>query len=133
LGGRAREYYLLDAFLGGGGGGENGKGKGKGKANGGEVVAGLFVRVSVWAREIALRIGKVCVDGVEEGGEGVLDEEMISMGKEVADECRLMGGTLQAVGEMIKACLNDEIIKSKYVPFLFLPSSFLPHPFVPPN
>ena len=113
----------MAAFL--GGGGEKGKE--------GDVVAGLFVRVSARAGEVALRIGKVCVDGVEEGGEGVLDEEMISMGKEVADECRLMGGTLQAVGEMIKACLNDEIIKSKYVPFLFLPSSFLPHPFVPPN
>jgi hypothetical protein len=113
------------AFL--GGGGEKGMGA--------EVVAGLFVRVSARAGEVALRIGKVRVDsdGVEGGeGGGVLDEETISMGKEVADECRLMGGTLQAVGEMIEACLSDEIIKSKYVPFPS-PLSFLPHPFAPPN
>jgi hypothetical protein len=37
------------------------------------------------------------------------------MGKEVVLECRGMGGTLEALGQVIEACLSDEILKSKYV------------------
>jgi hypothetical protein len=93
------------------------------------VVAGAFVRVSARAGEVALRIGLerargrvrggegMDVDGESESGGGGLDEETRKMGKEVALECRGMGGTLEAIGQVIEACLSDEIIKSKYVLF----------------
>ena len=44
--------------------------------------------------------------------------ELRMMGKEVVEECRGMGGSLSAVGEVISACLCDEIWGSKCV-FLF--------------
>ena len=95
------------------------------------MVAGEFVRVSARAGEVALRIGLerargrvrgggeegMDVDGESESGGGGLDEETRKMGKEVALECRGMGGTLEAIGQVIEACLSDEIIKSKYVLF----------------
>jgi len=120
--GRALECYRVAAFL-------------AAAAGDGVVVAGEFVRVSARAGEVALRIGLargggdrgmgMDVDGhsLNLGGEGNgLDEETKKMGKEVVLECRGMGGTLEALGQVIEACLSDEILKSKYVPPFLSPS-----------
>jgi hypothetical protein len=74
----------------------------------GEVVAGKFVGVAARAGEVMLRIGVARKDG-----EGGLDEETKRIGADVARECRGMGGTLEAIGQVIEACLADEILKSK--------------------
>jgi len=50
--------------------------------------------------------------------------ELRMMGKEVVEECRGMGGSLTTVGEVIAACLCDEIWGSKCV--FFSPQLFLP-------
>jgi len=47
------------------------------------------------------------------------NEDLRVLGGEVVTECKGMGGTLQAVGQVIEACLSKEIIKAKYEsPFL---------------
>jgi hypothetical protein len=134
------ECYRVAAFLAAtpppppppGGSKERGVGKGaKGVEVGvGEVVvAREFVRVGARAGEVALRIGLARAAGGGGGGGGI-DEETKEMGKAVVLECRGVGvgGTLQAIGRMIEACLSDEILKSKYVPPPFpLPPSPPPH------
>lgn len=124
------------------------------------VVAGRFVSVSARAGEVALRIGlarsrpasvasaspspavvvggggtAMDVDLDVDGEKEELDPELCKMGREVADECRGMGGTLEAVGRVIEACLSDSILTSKYVspsppslPSLPLPRSPLSPP-----
>lgn len=95
------------------------------------MVAGEYVRVAARAGEVALMIGEArggSSSGVakgkgkaieeyreDEGGAG-LDAETSTLGRAAAAECWGMGGTLEAVGKVIEACLSDEILKSKCVP-----------------
>ena len=90
-------------------------------------MAGAFVRVAARAGEVALSVGLargggsggdgmgMLVDGDGAVAETGLDEYTKTMGRQVARECQGMGGTLEAVGQVIEACLSDEILKSKYV------------------
>lgn len=79
---------------------------------------GSFVQVAAQAGEVCLRIG--LTSGQGEWPEGLdvavevrpVDEEE---GMQIAQACSEMGGTLQAIGQMIKACLSPEILKFKYV------------------
>ena len=73
---------------------------------------GSFVQVAAQAGEACLRIGLTSVEG--EGPEHpdvlpVSEEE----GMRIARACRGMGGTLEAVGQVIDACISPEILKSK--------------------
>jgi hypothetical protein len=109
------ECYRVAAFLAGGAATPPVE-KGAKEVGVGElVVAREFVRVGARAGEVALRIGLARAAASAGGG---LDEETKEMGKAVVLECRGVGvgGTLQAIGRMIEACLSDEILKSKYVP-----------------
>ena len=106
-------------------------------------MAGAFVRVAARAGEVALSVGLARGGGGvrEGGGDGMgmlvdgdgavagtgLDEYTKTMGREVARECQGMGGTLEAVGQVIEACLSDEILKSKYVASSSSPIFTSPH------
>ncbi|EGN93559.1 hypothetical protein SERLA73DRAFT_63805, partial [Serpula lacrymans var. lacrymans S7.3] len=80
---------------------------------------GSFVAVSARAGEIALQIGLMydthCEDQARSIGEvtSVVDDRTKTAGLEVARVCRSMGGTLEAVGQIIESALTTEILKSK--------------------
>ena len=69
---------------------------------------GSFIALSAQAGEIVLRAGLAAVEGAE--GCGEVDSK-VAMG--VAKACRGMGGTLEAVGQVVEALISPEIIKAK--------------------
>ena len=107
---RALEYYRVAAHL-------AAKDERSGRTTvGGEngtvhagVAVGRFVRVAAQAGEVGLRIGMVR----EHMGEQVVDDRFKKWGSDVAKECRTLGGTLEAVGRVIEACLTEEIVLAK--------------------
>ena len=93
--------------------------------------AGSFAHVAARAGEIALRVGvqrrRVAMGDKWREGLSVADddwpddlddddEELEAQGSEVIKTCRGMGGTLEAIGQVLEACFTPEILKSKYVP-----------------
>ena len=138
---RARKCYEVAGWL--AAGGACGRGKVKKEYEEDRYERDEWTRVAARAGEVWVRIGVLRVkmaekrragdggDGEdvemrvkEEGGHVLKDEEWEDeqelrelgiMGKEVVEECRGMGGSLTAVGEVIAACLCDEIWTSKYV------------------
>ncbi|KIJ38993.1 hypothetical protein M422DRAFT_258145 [Sphaerobolus stellatus SS14] len=74
------------------------------------IATARFIRVAAQAGEVGLRLGMI-----REGdrGSGVLGGELRAWGGEVARECRELGGTLEAVGRVLEACLTDEILAAK--------------------
>ncbi|TBU25863.1 hypothetical protein BD311DRAFT_867198 [Dichomitus squalens] len=91
--------------------------------------AGSFVHVAARAGEIALRVGvqrrraalgdewREGLSAADDDWPGDLDddddEELEARGMEVVKACRGMGGTLEAIGQVVEACLTPEILKSK--------------------
>ncbi|KAF7793576.1 hypothetical protein EIP86_004690 [Pleurotus ostreatoroseus] len=69
---------------------------------------GSFVALSAQAGEIVLRAGLAAAEGTE-GCDAV--DSKAAMG--VAKACRGMGGTLEAVGQVVEALVSPEIIKAK--------------------
>jgi len=73
-----------------------------------------YVRVSSRAGEVALRIGQIrnspAIGDLEHEW-----QEVKRMGYDVADACVGLGGTMESVGRIIRACLTQEILKAKYV------------------
>lgn len=99
-----------------------------------------WVRVAARAGEVWLRVGllrqaavetaahnrnRVIADGdgeVEIEAEDQMEtglehemEELRTLGAEVAEECEGLGGTLMAIGEVLRACIGKELLKAKYV------------------
>jgi hypothetical protein len=68
-----------------------------------------FIRVAASAGEIGLHIG------LARQKRSPISTNLRRRGMEVAQECRLLKGTLEAVGRVLEACLSDEIILAKYV------------------
>src|SRR5258705_9486016 len=81
---------------------------------------GEFVCAAALAGGAALWIGlgKSDDEGKSEGidkGSGLgLSEEVVSRAQEAAKACQ-GGGTLEAMGQILEACLSTEILKSKYL------------------
>jgi len=73
------------------------------------IAVARFVRVAAQAGELGLRIGIAREKGAE------VDKDTRRWGDEVVKECRMLGGTLEAVGRVLEACLTDEIVAAKYV------------------
>jgi hypothetical protein len=65
----------------------------------------------------------------DDGAGNGLDEETKRTDREAALECCWMGRMLEAVGQVIEACLSDETIKPEYIPIL---SSIQLNPFPSP-
>ncbi len=97
---------------------------------------GSLVNIAARAGEVALCVGmrrrKTILDDkwlhglseadeewVDEGDDGGLEQR----GMEVIKMCRGMGGTLEAIGQVLEACFTPEILKAKYGNF---PSSSSP-------
>jgi hypothetical protein len=81
----------------------------------GKVYAGVaiarFVRVAAQAGEVGMRLGiarREC-DGT------AIDDGFKRWASDVAKECRALGGTLEAVGRVLEACLSDQIVLAKSV------------------
>ena len=77
---------------------------------------GSFVRVAAQAGEICLRIGLTSGQGDWPKGMDVkMDVQPVGReeGMLVARACRGMGETLEAIGQIIEACLSPEILKFK--------------------
>jgi hypothetical protein len=82
------------------------------------VAVARFVRVAAQAGEVGLRLGMA---RAELGGE-IVDNKFRKWGSDVASECRALGGTLEAVGRVLEACLAEEIGVAKYdCPLLSVP------------
>jgi len=82
---------------------------------------GDFVYAAALTGQVALRIGLWRSNGPvdleamdEESGLG-LSKDIISSAQEAVNTCHGMGGTLEAMGHILEACLSTEILKSKYV------------------
>ncbi len=90
---------------------------------------GSFVHIAACAGEAALCVGihrrrNAMGDDWREGlaatdddwPDGYEDWDFVeARGKEVLKACRGMGGTLEAIGQVLEACFTPEILKSKYV------------------
>lgn len=87
---------------------------------------GSFVHVAARAGDIACMIGERAVAvrvldddtmdvEVAPGPEPGLREEECEEVRAMAEECREMGGALEAVGELLEACASSEIVKAKCV------------------
>jgi hypothetical protein len=63
---------------------------------------GGFVHVASTAGEVALRMGLQMKDQLTR-----------QMGEDIISDCMGMGGTLEAIGQVIQACMSSEIIKAK--------------------
>ncbi|KAF8531321.1 hypothetical protein JB92DRAFT_2691954 [Gautieria morchelliformis] len=107
---RALEYYRVAAHIAGKEerGGRTMVGDRSGNVHAGVAVA-RFVRVAAQAGEVGLRIG---IARENTGGQGI-DDSFKKWGSDVAKECRTLGGTLEAVGRVIEACLTEEIVLAK--------------------
>ncbi|KAI0275428.1 hypothetical protein BC834DRAFT_852822 [Gloeopeniophorella convolvens] len=66
------------------------------------------VRAAALAGDAGLQLGLL-----RSRGGGAANERVIQRAHEAAEACRGLGGTLEAVGEVLEACLSVEIIKSK--------------------
>lgn len=71
---------------------------------------GSFVALSAQAGEALLRIG-LSAPGID-AGEGTIDRKEAMA---IAKACHGMGGTLEAVGQILEALASPEILKAKYV------------------
>ncbi|KDQ51183.1 hypothetical protein JAAARDRAFT_41451 [Jaapia argillacea MUCL 33604] len=113
---RALECYRVAAFL-----AENsGDGEVEGAARAGEV--GLRIGMKMVERGRGVKVGKEKVKSrakgkgkekegdAQVGGEG---EELNILGEVVVSACPGGGGTLQAIGHVLEACLSAEILKAK--------------------
>lgn len=79
-----------------------------------------WVNVSARAGELWLRVGLAN----ELADESAREREMELLrkgGMDVVNECEGLGGTLQAVGAVLGACLSKEFLVAKYVFFTFFP------------
>ncbi|KAJ3789960.1 hypothetical protein GGU10DRAFT_303991 [Lentinula aff. detonsa] len=76
-----------------------------------------FVRISARAGRACLKIGlireKECSMKERVEAQKQKTPKRKTRGKNVAEACRGMGGTMWSVGRVIEACLTDEILKSK--------------------
>ncbi|KAL0952180.1 hypothetical protein HGRIS_008793 [Hohenbuehelia grisea] len=72
-----------------------------------------FVGASARAGLVSLRIGMRAQEGEEAGDKGSGWAEINFMGRRVVEECRGMGGVLEAIAQVVEACLTSEIIKAK--------------------
>jgi hypothetical protein len=84
----------------------------------GESCEADFVNLAAKAGEVALRIGICASGGMDEyDGETLREEEarVKKMGAEVISACSRKGGILEAVGQILEACLSSEVLKAKYV------------------
>ncbi|KAF8515678.1 hypothetical protein BU17DRAFT_76792 [Hysterangium stoloniferum] len=83
------------------------------RTGGDDVHAGVaiarFVSVAAQAGEVSMRLG---IARRECNGEAI-DDRFKRWGSEVAKECRALGGTLEAVGRVLEACLSEEIVLAK--------------------
>ncbi|KAG6872964.1 hypothetical protein C0995_004718 [Termitomyces sp. Mi166 len=105
--GRARMCYAVARYVaqerrgGGGAGGETDE----------------WVGCAARAGEVWVRIGEARVGGAgQEGGDAEGEREMEELrreGEKVARECEGRGAALKAVGELLRACLAEEILKGK--------------------
>lgn len=64
--------------------------------------AGTFVNISARAGHVSLQIG--CGVSLRE-----VEDELC----DVVQSCKGMGGTLEAVGHVLQACISNEILTSK--------------------
>ena len=107
---QALEYYRVTAHL---AGKEERNGRTAISGESGNVHAGVavarFIRVAAQAGEVGLRIGMAR----ENMGGQVIDDKLNKWGADIAKECRTLGGALEAVGQVIEACLTEEIIIAK--------------------
>ncbi len=89
---------------------------------------GSFVNVAARAGEIALCVGvrrrKATMGEAWRQGLSLTDddwteddeaEDLEERGAEVIELCHGMGGTLEAIGQVLEACFTPEILKAKYV------------------
>lgn len=77
-----------------------------------------WVNVSARAGGLWLRVGLVSqiVDDTQRESEmDILRKE----GTDIAKECEGLGGTLQAIGAVLTACLSKEFLVAKYVSLFF--------------
>jgi hypothetical protein len=81
-----------------------------------------WVNASARAGEMWLRIGLIRQrarnQGDNEDSARLAQEEIGALaaeGEAVARQCEGLGGTLRAIGEVLKACFSNEVLKSKYV------------------
>ncbi|KAF8589090.1 hypothetical protein K439DRAFT_1333586 [Ramaria rubella] len=68
-----------------------------------------FVRVAAQAGEVGLRIGMARTQRNDQ----TVNDKFRKWGRDVAKECRALGGTLEAVGRVLEACLTEEIVLAK--------------------
>ena len=107
---RALEYYRVAAHLAAKeerSGGATVRGE-NGKVHASVAVA-RFVRVAAQAGEVGLRIG-MARENVERN---IIDDKFKKWGRNVAKECRALGGTLEVVGHVLEGCLTEEIVLAK--------------------
>ncbi len=81
-----------------------------------------WVYASARAGEMWLRIGLIRQHARNQGDNedsARLAQEKIGAlaaeGEAIARQCEGLGGTLRAIGEVLKACFSNEVLKSKYV------------------
>ena len=79
---------------------------------------GSFVHVAARASGFALRLGLMQSERILAGDDpdecGVeYERNMVDEGMRVAQACRGMGGTLEAVGQVLLACLTPENLVAK--------------------
>lgn len=81
-----------------------------------------WVYASARAGDMWLRIGLIRQrarnQGDNEDSARLAQEEIRALaaeGEAVARQCEGLGGTLRAIGEVLRACLSNEILESKYV------------------
>jgi hypothetical protein len=70
--------------------------------------------VSARAGELWLRVG-LASELTDEGAREREMERLRKGGMGVVDECEGLGGTLQAVGAVLGACLSKEFLVAKFV------------------
>ncbi len=74
-----------------------------------------WVNVSARAGELWLRIGLASM--IDDETEWTEEMEVLRKeGVNVVKECEGLGGTLQAVGAVLTACLSKEFLVAKYAP-----------------
>ncbi|KAJ7499880.1 hypothetical protein FB451DRAFT_1014303 [Mycena latifolia] len=104
---RARTCYRVAAHL----AQEAGDTAGAVAARAGEVA--LLVGLRARARARAAGGPQTPLAEEEEGLADVAEAELVRMGREVAGECRGLGGAMRAVGEVLEGVLTPEILKAK--------------------
>lgn len=89
------------------------------------------MHVAARAGSVGLRIAEIGVS-ISDGDSGVVNRSRVTsennkdvkkiMGQAlgVVEMCRGMGGTLEALGHVLHACITEEILSAKYVPSILL-------------